>query len=141
MLAVTHLAIVASIFAYGVLLAIVRAPQRSEPLEPSRIPEWGLLLFGFAQYAAVTSWTRRRLASGRGNPQERVRTHFILRFAAAEAIGVFGFVLGLRGGSLFWAIGLFAASVLALAAAAPTREAYENAMARAAPGMPGGSPP
>ena len=95
------------------------------------MPEWTLLVFGIVQYAAVTSFSRGLLRRGRGGPRDRVRAHFLLRFAAAEAIGIFGLMLGLTGGRTLWAAALLAASLAALLLAAPTRRAYGVAFAAA----------
>ena len=135
---VVHLALVASVIVYGTLLLFLHG--RLEPVpRPRPGAEWGLLLLGLLEYLAVVSWTRARLSSGRGEPRERVRSLFILRAAAAEALGVFGLVLGLTGARPAWSAGLLGASLLALAASAPTRDAWASALRQASAGT-GSSP-
>jgi len=134
-LTLVHLGLFAALLVYGLILAVWQRDGEPPPAR-LRMPEWTLLVFGILQYAAVTSFSRGLLRRGRGGPRDRVRAHFLLRFAAAEAIGVFGLMLGLTGGRILWAGGLLAASLAALLMAAPTLRAYGEAFAAAQAAAP-----
>jgi len=87
-----------------------------------------MLFLGIAEMGWA-GWFGRRLLSRRsGDALPRVRLSFFLRFAAAEAVGVFGLMSGFLGASAP-TIGLFLAlSAAALVVAAPSREAWQTAL-------------
>ena len=127
---VVHLAMLAAVAIYAILL-LVRGNAALAAGPPGR-SDFVFLLFavGAAQWGAATLIGRsllRRGGPGRGAP-ERVRRFFLVRFAAAEAIGVFGLVAGLTGESRSGAFLLLCASALALLASSPTRTAYRRAL-------------
>jgi hypothetical protein len=88
-----------------------------------------LLAVGAAEWAAATLLGRGLLRSaGPGaGAADRVRRYFLFRFAAAEAIAVFGLLAGFTGARFPEAALLFCASALALLASTPTRPAWERA--------------
>jgi hypothetical protein len=88
---------------------------------------------GVAQYVLVTWWLGRRLPGPSAGARHRVRSFFLIRFAAAEAIGIFGLIVGFLGARAVVAGALLAVSCLAMLAATPTREAWEAAVRRAVP--------
>src|SRR6185295_19806596 len=70
---------------------------------------WVLLAVGAAEFLAASVFGQRLLRSagpGSGAP-ERVRRYFLIRFAAAEAIAVFGLFAGFGGAPLAQAVVLF----------------------------------
>ena len=69
-------------------------PGKESPMGPSRV--------GLGEYAAASLFGAGLLpaAGGRSGASERVRRFFLVRFAAAEAIALFGLVVGLRGAPL-----------------------------------------
>ena len=86
---------------------------------------------GLAQYTGAWLLGRRLLRASRPAEKERVRLHFLLRAAAAEAIALYGFVLGFLGGSAASVLALFALGIAALLACRPGRQAWEEALRRA----------
>ena len=127
---VVHLAMLAAVAIYAILL-LVRGNLALAPGPPGR-PNFVFLLFsiGAAQWGAATiigGILLRRGGRGRG-AAERVRRFFLVRFAAAEAIGVFGLVAGWTGESRSGAFLLLSAGALALLASSPTRTAYRRAL-------------
>ena len=129
-----HMAFLASVGVYILVLWFARK-SGGVPADPTRKAETLALLFlmiGGAECFGADWLGRRRLPRGPGDPVSRVRTFFLVRFAAAEAAAVFGLMLGFLGGGGF-AVGLlFSLSVLALVLAAPSREAWSKAMSLAA---------
>ncbi len=130
--AVVHMAMLAAVPLYFAVLWLSRghpglATGGGGTLRP-RLP-WFLLAVGAAEFAAATIFGRgllRAAGPGAGAP-ERVRRFFLIRFAAAEAIAVFGLFVGFGGASWTQAGVLFAASAAALLLAAPTRTAWARA--------------
>ncbi|MEO8433120.1 MAG: hypothetical protein ABI592_16575 [Acidobacteriota bacterium] len=128
--AVVHVAMLAAVPLYGAVLWLLRGDRglsAGAALSP-RLP-WILLAVGAAEFAAATVIGRNLLRSagpGAGAP-DRVRRFFLIRFAAAEAIAVFGLFAGFRGAPPMQAGVLFAASAAAMLLAAPTRAAWARA--------------
>ena len=127
---VVHLAMLAAVAIYAIVLFLARGNAALAPGPPGR-PNFVFLLFavGAAQWGAATIIGRillRRGGPGAG-AAERVRRFFLVRFAAAEALGVFGLVAGLTGESRSGSFLLFCASAFALLASSPTRTAYRRA--------------
>ena len=128
-----HVVFLASIGVYAVVLWIARRGG-SAPLDPGgRAPALGIVLLALG--AGEISWAnwlgRRQLSRGSRDALSKVRSFFFLRFGAAEATAVFGLMLGFLGGSVA-AVGLlFALSAAALVLAAPSRAAWNEAMALA----------
>ncbi len=136
---IVHLAMLAAVAIYAILLVLVRG-NAALAAGPLRRPNFVFLLFsiGAAQWGAATIIGRsllRRGGPGRG-AAERVRRFFLVRFAAAEAIGVFGLVAGLTGESRSGAFLLLCAGALALLASSPTRTAYRRALEETRSGGP-----
>ncbi|HEY6147863.1 MAG TPA: hypothetical protein VIZ69_09200 [Thermoanaerobaculia bacterium] len=124
---VAHVAMLASIALYAGLLwlarpAVLEGPSR---LELSSI----LLAVGVAEFAGATILGRRLLAAAAGRPgaADRVRRYFLVRFAAGDAIAIFGLVAGFKGAPAADSAILFGVSALALIAATPTRRAWASA--------------
>lgn len=127
--AVVHLAMLAAIPLYAGVLWLARgyaAPLRSGP---ERLRFVGILLaIGAAEWVAASLIGRRMLRTGRmGGPSDRVRRYFLVRFAAAEAMAVFGLFAGFTGVRFAEAGLLFGASALALVLSTPTRSAWDRA--------------
>jgi len=125
--AIAHIAMLASIGLYAGLLWLARPAV----LEGAGRPQLAsiLLAVGLAEFAGATWFGRRLLASSAGRPgaPERVRRYFLIRFAAAEAIAVFGLVAGFKGARASDSAILFAVSAACLVAAAPSRRAWAHA--------------
>lgn len=139
-LTVLHLAMLSAVVVYALVLWLLRAEVRG-PVPggpPPRRLEWAFLAIGTAQYLVATELGKKLLPSRRGDPERRVRSYFVIRFAAAEAIAIYGLMLGFLGTSAKWVAALLALSLVALLLATPTRDAYEDALARA--GQAGGGP-
>lgn len=128
---VVHLAMISAVPLYAGVLWLLSPAPAPGGAETSRDLPWILLAVGAGEYGAASFLGARllRAARGRSNAGERVRRFFLVRFAAAEAIALFGLVLGLRGVPRSQSLVLFAASVAALALAAPTRPAWARAFA------------
>ena len=130
---VLHIAMLSSVAVYALVLWLPRgevlpsAPRGAA----ARGVEWAFLAVGAAQYLIATALGKKLLQSRRGEPRRRVRSFFLIRFAAAEAIAIYGLILGFLGSPAGWVAGLFAVSAAALLLAAPTRDAYGDALARA----------
>lgn len=130
---VLHIAMLSSVAVYALLLWFLRgeirqsAPRGAAP----RGLEWVFLAAGAAQYFLATAFGNKLLRARRGVPRQRVRSLFLIRFAAAEAIGIYGLILGFLGSPAGWVAALFAVSVVTLLLAAPTRAAYGEALTRA----------
>jgi hypothetical protein len=125
-----HLAFLSSVGVFGLILWVARR-NGAATLDTSgrNGTATGLMLFlGIAEVAWAGWFGRRVLLRRSGDALARVRSCFFLRFAAAEAVGVFGLMAGFLGASAV-TIGLFLAiSVASLAAAAPSREAWQSAL-------------
>ena len=127
---VVHIAMLAAVPVYGATLWLIREmAKRAAGAVSDRRLAWVLLAIGAAQYLAVTVFGRALLYSRRGNARDRVRSYFLIRFAAGEAIALFGLVAGLSGAPWGQAAALLAVAILALVHAAPTRNAYGTALA------------
>ncbi|MEX0881004.1 MAG: hypothetical protein WD451_14915 [Thermoanaerobaculia bacterium] len=125
-----HTALLAAVGVYGIVLLFFRAE-----LEPdSRHPDSGLTLFllfaavGAAQFAGASIVGKLLLRSPRAGARDRVRLYFLLRAAAAEAIALYGFVLGFLGVPGTQVLALFAMAVAALLACFPGRGPWEEAV-------------
>lgn len=134
---VVHLAMLAAVPLYALLLWFLRdnaALTARRPDRPNLV--FVLLAIGAAEWGAATLLGRHLLrAAGPGaGAAERVRRYFLVRFAAAEAIAVFGLFAGFTGTPLPGALLLFAASAFALLASTPTRSAYARAVGETRPG-------
>jgi F0F1-type ATP synthase membrane subunit c/vacuolar-type H+-ATPase subunit K len=107
------------------------APAAGTGTSPGKSLPWVLLAVGLGEYAAASVFGAGllRAAGGRSGASERVRRFFLVRFAAAEAIALFGLVVGLKGAPPSRAAVLFGVSALVLIAAAPTRGSWEKAAA------------
>jgi hypothetical protein len=89
----------------------------------------GLMLFlGIAEVAWAGWFGRRLLLRRPGDALARVRSCFFLRFAAAEAVGVFGLMAGFLGASAVTIALFMVISGASLAAAAPSRKAWKSAI-------------
>jgi hypothetical protein len=131
-----HLAMVAALFSYAVLIWLLKDKLASSPQpEPPRGDALALPLFaiGVVQYLLATHLGARRLPGPPAAASARVRSYFLIRFASAEALGIFGLFVGFLGArTAVWAA-LLATSLVAMLASAPTREAWEAALRRATP--------
>ena len=125
-----HLAFLSSLGVFALIVWIARR-NGAATLDTSgrNGTATGLMLFlGIAEVAWAGWFGRRLLLRRSGDALARVRSSFFLRFAAAEAVGVFGLMAGFLGASAV-TIGLFLAIALAaLTAAAPSREAWKSAV-------------
>jgi len=124
---VAHVAMLASIALYAGLLWLAR-PAALEASGRAQISSI-LLAVGLAEYAGATLLGRRLLSAAAGRPgaADRVRRYFLIRFAAADAIAIFGLAAGFKGAPAADSAVLFGVSALALIAAAPTRKAWAAA--------------
>jgi len=127
---VAHAAMLASIAVYAGLLWLARPAVLEGGTGAGRLSSI-LLAVGLAEYAGATLFGRRLLAAaaGRAGAADRVRRYFLVRFAAAEAIAIFGLVAGFKGAPAASSALLFGVSALALVATAPTRRAWSAAWA------------
>jgi len=135
--ALVHTALLASVGVYGVLLALLRAgiaPQNPRPAPTTSLFAVFSAL-GVAQFAGVSLAGRKLLASPRSGALRRVRTFFIMRAAAAEAIALYGLILGFLGAPLSQVLALFGISIAALLACAPGKEAWDEALRRTKPSL------
>lgn len=128
-LGLVHTALLASVGVYGVVLLFLR----SEVAPETRYSGSGSTLFvlfaalGAAQFAGTSFVGKLLLRSSRAGARDRVRLYFLLRAAAAEAIALYGLVLGFIGVPPAPVIGLFAMAVAALFACFPGRGPWEEA--------------
>ena len=125
-----HVAMLASIGLYAGLLWLARPAVLEAPAGPGGMKLSSILLaVGLAEYAAATVLGRRLLSAAAGRPgaADRVRRYFLIRFAAADAIAVFGLVAGFKGAPAADSAVLLGVSALALVAAAPSRRAWASA--------------
>lgn len=127
-LGLVHTALLASVGVYGIVLLFFRLE-----VTPERHSGSGLTLFllfaalGAAQFAGISLVGRLLLRSSRAGARDRVRLYFLLRAAAAEAIALYGLVLGFLGLSPAQVAALFAMAVAALFACFPGRGPWEEA--------------
>jgi hypothetical protein len=136
--ALVHTALLASVGVYGVLFAFLRA--EIAPQNPRPAPATSLFAvfsaLGVAQFAGASLAGRKLLASPRSGALQRVRRYFLFRAAAAEAIALYGLILGFLGAPLSQVLALFGISIAALLACAPGKEAWGEALRRAKPSLP-----
>jgi hypothetical protein len=99
-----------------------------------------LAAVGAAQYVTASAVGRAFLRSPRSLAVDRVRLYFLLRGAAAEAIALYGLILGFLGGRPAHVAALFALGFVALLACNPGRASWEAALrqAEAGPATPAG---
>ncbi|MFY9552373.1 MAG: hypothetical protein WAU32_14600 [Thermoanaerobaculia bacterium] len=131
--ALVHTALLASVGVYGVLLAFLRTELAPQDPQLTPVPPLFAVFsaLGVAQFAGASIVGRKLLSSSRGGSLDRVRRYFLLRAAAAEAIALYGLILGFLGASLSRVLALFGISVAALLACAPGKEAWAEALRRA----------
>ena len=128
-----HTALFAGIGIYAVFLVLLRteiagAASAHPPGSTLFLVLSGL---GAAQYAVAFVVARAMLRARRSPPLDRVRLSFLLRGAAAEAIALYGLVLGFLGGRAAHVAALFALAVLALLTSFPGKVAWAEALRRA----------
>jgi hypothetical protein len=130
---VVHTALFAGVGIYAVLLLFLRSEIAvvTASRAPGRSLFLALALIGAAQYGAASAVGRTFLKSRRAGPLDRVRLSFVLRGAAAEAIALYGLVLGFLGGTAAQIGALFALAVAALVACMPGKAAWDEALRRA----------
>jgi hypothetical protein len=136
--ALVHTALLACVGVYGVVLAFLRAeiaPQNPHPA-PTTTLFAVFSAVGVAQFAGASLAGRKLLSSPRTGAVQRVRRYFLFRAAAAEAIALYGLILGFLGAPLSQVIALFGISIAALLACSPGKEAWEEALRRAKPSQP-----
>ena len=135
-----HTALLAGIGIYAILLVVLRTEiAATSPRPPGTALFLVLAGVGAAQYATASAIGRAFLRSPRSRAVDRVRLFFLLRGAAAEAIALYGLVLGFLGGRPGHVAALFAMGFLALLACMPGRAAWETALRQAEDR--GGRPP
>jgi hypothetical protein len=119
---------VATIAAVGVCFLLVAwFPVPVSGSTPSLRVRWTLLALGAGEYLFATILARRRASPGARGALERVRSGYLIRFAAAGAIATFGIALHFLGtppGSVFLFLG---AAIAGLVLAYPSRKAFEEA--------------
>jgi hypothetical protein len=126
-LSAVHAAFLAAMPVYALVLWFARdsasvAAGRGDTLF------WVLAGIGGAQYLIVERGGRRLLRLGRGPAEGRVRAYFLVRFAAAEAIGVFGLIAGFLGAAAWRVAALLALGLFGLALSRPTPTAWGQAL-------------
>jgi len=131
--AIVHTALFAGVGIYAVLLIFLQTELAGEA---SAHPPGSTLFpvlagLGVFQYAVASVVARAMLRARRSPPLDRVRLSFLLRGAAAEAIALYGLVLGFLGGRAVHVAALFGLAVLALLACFPGKVAWAEAMRRA----------
>jgi F0F1-type ATP synthase membrane subunit c/vacuolar-type H+-ATPase subunit K len=130
--ALVHTGLLAAVGVYGVALAFFRTEVAPDP--PPHPPGASLFaLFaalGIAQFAGASIAGRMLLRSARSGIRDRVRLYFLLRAAAAEAIALYGLVLGFLRAPLPQVLALLALGVAALLFCAPGKAAWEEATSR-----------
>ena len=132
---VVHIAMLSAIPLYAAILWLLRGqaglsgastrPRFALVLLAVGAAEWGL--------ASVLGRAMLRSAGPGAGAFLRIRRYFLIRFAAAEAMAVFGLFAGFTGGTFRDVALLFSASALALLASTPTRAAYASAFRGDAP--------
>jgi hypothetical protein len=127
--ALVHTALLAAVGVYAVVLVFFRmeiAPGAARP--GSGLPLFGIFaILGTTQLLAAWVLGRRLLRLRRPGAGDRVRLYFLIRAGAAEAIAVFGFMLGLLGGSPIRVALLFGAGVAGLLSSTPGKPAWQEA--------------
>jgi F0F1-type ATP synthase membrane subunit c/vacuolar-type H+-ATPase subunit K len=136
--ALVHTAMLAAVGVYAVALVFFRleiVPNARALNADTRL----FLVFaglGVAQFSGAWVLGRSLLRLRRPDARDRVRLYFLIRAGAAEAIALFGFVLGFLGGRPVQVVALFAASLAGLLACAPGRRAWQAARRTAEPSVP-----
>ena len=120
---------VASVGVYAGLLPLLPAAGSRPAPRPSVV--WGLLGTGGAEYLLATLVGRRILSSRLGSALERVRSSFLIRFAAAGAIAVFGLAIHFFGAPAADSHIFFLVSVAAFLLAYPGRSRFDESLRRA----------
>jgi F0F1-type ATP synthase membrane subunit c/vacuolar-type H+-ATPase subunit K len=129
--ALVHTGLLAAVGVYGVVLAFFRTEVAPHPPHPPEVGLFALLAaLGIAQFAGASIAGRMLLRSARSGTGERVRLYFLLRAAAAEAIAIYGLVLGFLRAPLSQVLALFALGVAALFFCAPGKAAWAAATSR-----------
>jgi len=130
---VVHTALFAGVGIYAVLLVFLRTEIAAvaSPQPPGTMLFLVLAGLGAVQYGVASAVGRAMLRARRSRPLDRVRVSFLLRGAAAEAIALYGLVLGFLGGRAVHVAALLALSVVALLACVPGKGAWEEALRRA----------
>jgi F0F1-type ATP synthase membrane subunit c/vacuolar-type H+-ATPase subunit K len=127
--ALVHTAMLAAVGVYAVVLVFFRTEivpnQQALRAGPSLFLIFAAL--GAAQLLGAWALGRRLLRLRRPDARDRVRLYFIIRAGAAEAIALFGFVLGFLGGPPLHVAVLFGASVAGLLSCSPGRPAWQEA--------------
>jgi hypothetical protein len=128
-----HLAMLAALALYGLLLARVRTGMIANLSVP--VPRMSfflpMLVFGVVQFAVLSVIARRRLRAPIGQPAGRARAYFVVRAASAEAIALLGLLIGFQGAPILQAAALLALALAAMLSSFPTREAWQNALREA----------
>jgi F0F1-type ATP synthase membrane subunit c/vacuolar-type H+-ATPase subunit K len=130
---IVHTALFAGVGIYAVLLLFLRSEIAvvTSARPPGATLFLALAAIGLVQYAVASAVGRAFLRSRRSRPLDRVRLFFLLRGAAAEAIALYGLVLGFLGGSSAQVGALFALAAVALLACAPGRASWKEAIRQA----------
>ena len=141
-LVLVHTALLAGVGIYAVILVLLRAEIAAvRSARPASNSALFLVLagVGLVQYGAAAWLGRAFLRTPRSRPVDRVRLSFLLRGAAAEAIALYGLILGFLGGSWPQVFGLLALAFIGLLACSPGKPPWEAAM-RKAEGPPPSTP-
>ena len=119
---------VAMVAAVGVCLFVVAwLPPSGTAAPPSPRIRWTLLGLGAGEYIVATVLARPgKKPAGASAALERVRRGFLIRFAAAEAIAVFGLMLHFLAAPAGWVLAFFGTSIAAFLFAYPSRKAFED---------------
>ena len=138
-LALVHTALLASVGIYGVILVFLQSEIQTVRAARPDVSALFLVLaaVGILQFGAAAALGRAFLRFPRSRPLDRVRLSFLLRAAAAEAIALYGLILGFLGGSVTQVGALFALAVAALLSCAPGHAAWDAALRRTGNPPPG----
>jgi hypothetical protein len=142
-LLIVHLAFLVSVPVYGVVVWFARgvpgARVASVPAPALRVAVPLLALLSLIEFFVINWYAQKMLdAPSRSDrprrpPLARVQSSFTLRFAAAEAIAIYGLVLGFLGCAA-WQVALFFAGAMGgLASAAPAKARFALCLAAADP--------
>jgi F0F1-type ATP synthase membrane subunit c/vacuolar-type H+-ATPase subunit K len=122
-----HLAFLAAIPIYALVVWFARREPLSGTPPAARF-FWILAGIGLVQYLIVTWIGGRFLRAGRANARGRVRAYFLIRFAAAEAIAIYGLMLGFLGAPALRVAVLLALGMAAMATSRPSPGAWNEAL-------------
>jgi F0F1-type ATP synthase membrane subunit c/vacuolar-type H+-ATPase subunit K len=136
--AVVHTAMLAAVGVYAVALVFFRLEivPNARALNADARLFLAFAALGLVELSGAWVLGRRLLRLRRPDARDRIRLYFLIRAGAAEAIALFGFVLGFLGGRPVEVAALFAASVAGLLACAPGRRAWQAARRAAEPAVP-----